>query len=277
MEHKRYLTLFQTTSAYELFTTTDKFIKPNVSYCKDDCKVHYNPYIKDYTKDYFTIENTGDDILSVVFKQRDSQTGDILDSQVTISYRTINSDWIETCEQINIEPHASIEIKANFRSDSNSTINCIMEGNTTCDVKGNVMSLLFGDDFIGKTDLTGYDYALAGLFAFNQNIVSAENLILPATILSMYCYNSMFGGCISLTTAPVLTATELARYCYGYMFYDCISLNNITVSFTNWASEERTASWVKGVAATGTFTCPADLQERIGWDFIPEGWTIVRV
>lgn len=47
MEHKRYLTLFQTTSAYELFTTTDKFIKPNVSYCKDDCKVHYNPYIKD--------------------------------------------------------------------------------------------------------------------------------------------------------------------------------------------------------------------------------------
>lgn len=276
MEQKQYLTLFQTTSAYELFTTTDKFIKPNVSYCKDDCKVHYN-HIKDYTKDYFTIENTGDDILSVVFKQRDSQTGDIFDTQVTISYRTITSDWIETYEQINIEPHASIEIKANFRSDSSSIINCVMEGNTTCDIKGNIMSLLFGDDFIGKTILTGYNYAFSALFAYNQNIVNAENLILPATVLSSYCYNTMFGGCTNLTTAPVLPATELARYCYGYMFYDCTSLNNITVAFTDWVSEERTASWVKDVAATGTFTCPADLQELRGWDFIPEGWTIARV
>ena len=303
MLFKKHLTLFQTTSEYELFTTTDKFIKPNVSYCKDDCKVYYNPY-KDYAKDYFTIENTGDDILSIVFKQLSPETGDFLDSQVTISYRTTKSDWVETYEPINIEPHESIEIKANLRVDliNLALNNCVMEGNTTCDIKGNIMSLLFGDDFIDKTDLTGYLAAFYLLFMNNQNIVSAENLILPATTLanSCYygmfsgcsnlttapelpattleigCYANMFGGCSNLTIAPELPATTLANDCYAIMFKDCTNLNSITVAFTEW-DNGYTYIWVSGVATTGTFTCPADLPEQRGDDYIPEGWTIVRV
>ena len=303
MLFKKHLTLFQTTSEYELFTTTDKFIKPNVSYCKDDCKVYYNPY-KDYAKDYFTIENTGDDILSIVFKQLSPETGDFLDSQVTISYRTTKSDWVETYEPINIEPHESIEIKANLRVDliNLALNNCVMEGNTTCDIKGNIMSLLFGDDFIDKTDLTGYLAAFYLLFMNNQNIVSAENLILPATTLANSCYYGMFSGCSNLTTAPELPATTLeigcyanmfsgcsnltiapelpattlANDCYAIMFKDCTNLNSITVAFTEW-DNGYTYIWVSGVATTGTFTCPADLPEQRGDDYIPEGWTIVRV
>ena len=276
MLFKKHLTSFQTTSEYELFQTTDKFVKPNVSYCKDECKVYYNPYIKDYAKDYFTIENTGDDILSVVFKQLSPETGDFLDSQVTISYRRINSDWVEQYEPINIEPHESIEIKANLRNLSSLNM-CVMEGNTTCDVKGNIMSLLFGDDFIGKTDLTGYDYAFTYLFYNNQNIIGAENLVLPATTLADGCYGGMFSNCSSLTTAPELPATVLVDGCYSYMFYGCTNLNNITVAAcTSWVSHQ-TQEWVKGVSATGTFTCPADLPEYRGYDFIPYDWTIVRV
>lgn len=39
------------------------------------------------------------------------------------------------------------------------------------------------------------------------------------------CY-SMFSGCESLTSAPVLTATKLAHNCYYYMFWYCTSLTS---------------------------------------------------
>ena len=38
------------------------------------------------------------------------------------------------------------------------------------------------------------------------------------------CYDSMFFGCTSLTTAPELPATKLTERCYAYMFQGCTSL-----------------------------------------------------
>ena len=89
---------------------------------------------------------------------------------------------------------------------------------------GNVMSLLFGDNFIGQTDLTGKNYAFYQLFYSNTHLVDASNLILPATTLTEYCYDGMFDGCTSLTAAPELPATTLANRCYNGMFYGCTSL-----------------------------------------------------
>lgn len=87
------------------------------------------------------------------------------------------------------------------------------------DVEGNVMSLLFGDDFIGKTDLTGYDWAFAHLLAgINLDVINANNLVLPATTLSTGCYYWMFGGSYNLVSMPELPATTLAPYCYAYMY-----------------------------------------------------------
>ena len=89
---------------------------------------------------------------------------------------------------------------------------------------GNIMSLYYGDDFVGKANLTGKDYAFYQLFYQNANLTDAANLILPATTLSTYCYNNMFRSCTSLTTAPVLPATTLAESCYRSMFNSCTSL-----------------------------------------------------
>ena len=91
-------------------------------------------------------------------------------------------------------------------------------------VQGNIMSLLFGDDFTNQTDLTGKDYSFYELFYQNTNIKSAKNLILPATTLASSCYRYMFDGCTSLTSAPELPATTLADSCYQGMFRDCTSL-----------------------------------------------------
>ena len=47
---------------------------------------------------------------------------------------------------------------------------------------------------------------------------------LPVTTLANYCYQEMFQGCTSLTTAPALPATTLADSCYSVMFQGCTSL-----------------------------------------------------
>src|SRR5574344_414558 len=41
-----------------------------------------------------------------------------------------------------------------------------------------------------------------------------------------YCYQGMFSGCTSLTSAPILSAATLATYCYNYMFASCTSISS---------------------------------------------------
>ena len=90
------------------------------------------------------------------------------------------------------------------------------------DVDGNIMSLVYGDGFIGQTIIN--DFQFRTLFNNCNKLISAENLVLPSTTLTTNCYFAMFASCSSLTTAPQLPATTLAEYCYNQMFYGCSSL-----------------------------------------------------
>lgn len=88
------------------------------------------------------------------------------------------------------------------------------------DVEGNIMSLIFGDNFADKTDLTGYENVFNDLF-YASNVKSALNLSLPATKLAVRCYQGMFAGS-SLVTPPVLLPIlEMAEYCCYNMFNTC--------------------------------------------------------
>lgn len=93
-------------------------------------------------------------------------------------------------------------------------------------VYGNIMSLVYGANFEGQTSLSGKNYIFKNMFSNNQNLMDAENLVLPATTLATYCYQYMFSNCTSLVTAPALPATTLASNCYGDMFSGCTSLVN---------------------------------------------------
>lgn len=98
---------------------------------------------------------------------------------------------------------------------------------------------------------------------------------LPATTLTTYCYANMFSGCTSLTTAPELPATTLVDSCYSYMFYGCTSLNSITCLATDITASECTLYWLGNVAANGTFTKAAGMEDwTTGNDGIPTGWTV---
>ena len=94
-----------------------------------------------------------------------------------------------------------------------------------CYVYGNIMSLVSKDNFATSTVLTK-DYTFSRLFKDNAHIWNhaSRNLLLPATVLTEYCYGYMFSGCSNLTVAPELPAKTLGGNCYQNMFSGCTSL-----------------------------------------------------
>lgn len=172
-------------------------------------------------------------------------------------------------------------------------------GSATYDIQGNIMSLLYGDNFADRTTLPSTNYVFCSLFK-KAPVCSAENLVLPATELKDYCYRALFSYCEMLTKAPelpattlatgcymymfercaikeapVLNATTLVKECYGHMFEDCARLNQITCLATEGlnASNCRT-DWVKNVASSGAFRKAAGVSWSTGNSHIPTGWTV---
>lgn len=96
----------------------------------------------------------------------------------------------------------------------------------SCNLSGNCMSLLFGDNASKNYSLAEYSYAFYKLFYNCTNIKKVSATFLPAIALSNYCYGYMFYGCTGLTDAPNLPAQTLVSSCYYYMYYGCTSMTN---------------------------------------------------
>ena len=135
------------------------------------------------------------------------------------------------------------------------------------------MSLIYGDDFEGKTTFKTTDRTFYYLFNGNTNLVNAGDLILPATTMNDYCYSNMFRDCTALTTAPTLPATTLVEQCYSFMFYGCSNLNRIVTYANNISATKCINSWVSGVAAQGEFYNLGSATYSRGGSGIPSGWT----
>ena len=260
-----YLKEFENHSEYEAFTATTEFIKPNVSTCVSEDDVHYNP-----------IPPQSERYLTFIAKEN----GSFKFSGNTVQYSLDEGKtWTNLTNNTN-SPTVTAGNKIMWRTESGLTPSQTagigrFSASTQFDVEGNPMSLLLGDDFKGKTDLTGKNYAFYGLFSGCTNVVSAKNMSLPATTLAEYCYSSMFSGCTSLTTAPALPATTLVTFCYNSMFNGCTSLNYIKAMFTDTPSSTYTSNWVNGVATSGTFVKnSAATWDVTGVNGIPTGWTV---
>ena len=210
---EQYLKQFANHSQYESYIATD-FVKPNVSYCVSENEVHYNPYVHDYADDYFTF----------VALESGTFTFEPKNSNV-ISYSTDNGETWTEGNSVSVNNGDKVLWKGTMTPSTSSPQGIGTFSSTAeFDVQGNAMSLLYGDNFKGQTDLTGKNYAFYNLFYENVKIVNAESLSLPATTLAYCCYSHIFYGCTSLTTAPKLPATTLADDCYVAMFSGCASL-----------------------------------------------------
>lgn len=176
---------------------------------------------------------------------------------------------------ITISSGERVLFKGDFKNGDQKVGILTASGYGRFDAYGNIMSLLYGDDFVDKISLTNQNI-FDGLFYWNTNLTNAKNLILPATTLSDKCYHQMFYGCSNLTTAPVLPATTLAGHCYTNMFRNCSNLKEITCLATDISAGYCTNEWVYGVSSTGTFIKnPSMTSWPTGDNGIPANWTVV--
>lgn len=256
----------------------------------------------DYSTEYLTIESLEDG----------NQIGIVDSGRPSISISTDKQTWTTVTPDaaptyfITLNTGEKVYIKGSnnaYYSDSWST-----QGYFTStgqfNVSGNIMSLIYADDFKNKTTLSSSNSSAFMYLFYNTNkLISAEHLVLPATTLSDNCYAHMFKGCSSLTTAPSLPATSLADHCYAnmfdgcsslttapelpaitlsdwcyyFMFADCSSLNYIKMLATDVSAILCLEWWVNGVATSGTFVKDASTTLPTGESGIPDGWTVETV
>ena len=278
----------------------------DVSYFKvgaTDCSIYlgntklYPTGGHDYSLDYFTIVSEANNNTVSIVAENSAPS-------ITVSASTDNGQtWTEytggTIATLNTGDKVLLKgVNTTFGSSKGRNR---IDGTQNFHAEGNIMSLLYGDNFVGQTSLSGRDYALKGLFVSSSKITSAENLILPATTLSVGCYNDMFCDAVNLTiapalpattltescysgmfarinyltTAPVLPAPTLAQKCYANMFLDDGALNYVKCLATNISASNCTQGWLARVSSTGTFVKAANMSSwpRNG-NGIPSGWTV---
>ena len=211
----KYLKEFATQQEYEAYINNNPDL-PNVSLIDEDESVKYN--VKpDYSKEYLTFVALEDG----TFKFNKVGTGN------DIQYSLDGGDtWVELSANENtptIHQGEKIMWKAELTPSSVSGSGKF-SSTGRYDVEGNPMSLLYGDNFVGQTSLTGKDSAFLALFKYSNKLINAKKMSLPATTLSNKCYNEMFYECSLLITPPELPATTLTEMCYSSMFYNCINL-----------------------------------------------------
>ena len=196
------------------------------------------PLKRDYSKEYLTIEAVDNSVLvefilgttSGMSVSKDIQYSKDKSSWVTISFGNLSGGNIPG---VRINKGEKLYLKgdnttySDYSDDVNNQFyHCnikITGDNSNAKLYGNIMSLLYADNFTNQTTLYNR-CALRWLFRSSTALTDASNLILPATTLSEKCYEAMFTDCSSLTSIPKLPATTLAPFCYSAMFQNCTSL-----------------------------------------------------
>ena len=179
-----------------------------------------------------------------------------------------------------------------------------------CNVYGNIMSLIFGDDFVGRGLSIDNIGAFVQIFkpsntTDGSGIVDASNLILPEGN-AIGCFRAMFAGCKkmtaapriiiittagthkcyymsenckSLTTAPELPASRASACDYQYMFTGCTSLTSCTclLDSPSFGSSSGTCyRMFRNITTSGTLTASSRASGRWtqGTNGVPTTWTI---
>ena len=236
----KYLKKFETHAEYEEYVTGGTMVKPNVSYCEDFDDVHYNPWT--WADAYLTTVALEDGTISFVIFRRMGT-----DMITSISYSTDDGEtWTTTNNIDNKSAELQITVNVNegdkvlWKGDAKQLgyeegefVGSFFSSTCEFDVMGNVMSMLYGDNFKDKFEIEE-DSAFCLLFfdfyeALPCYVVNAKDLVLPATTLTNNCYREMFKFCTNLVTPPQLPATTLASGCYNSMFIRCTSLTTAPV------------------------------------------------
>ena len=249
-----YLHLYKTKQAHDADYNGSAYEEPWVAYVMATEEVSYNKH-HDYSLEYltFTALESGTFTLTIPSDVDTSYLESVSYSTdggqnwtttqngatyITVTTPTINAGEKVLWKGIGVSMAASNRVTSQFSSTGNYK------------VSGNVMSLLYGDNFSSASSFSaGSTYNFTRLFRDSIHLVMASDLILPAT--------------------------TLVSNCYMYMFYNCSNLNYIKAMFTTTPSNTYTSNWVRGIAATGTFVKNSAAQWNVtGIHGVPSGWTV---
>lgn len=202
----KYLRKFASDAEYAAFKNSDSYVTPNVVLVNG--KVDYNPVI-------YPLYIEARESLNVSFSN-------------TYEYSKDNKTWTSGTSSTSISANAGERVffrASGLAASFSSGIGKFTISNGNCNVGGNVMSMVYGADFVDKTEVVNNNQ-FTSMFKGCTNVIDASKLLLPATTLTENCYTNMFYGCTSLVNPPALPATTLAQYCYNNMFQGCTSLVN---------------------------------------------------
>ncbi len=147
----KYIKLFNNHADYNTYITGNDKVLPNLSYCEDEDETHLNKLI-DYSKIYLIFTALEDTKYS--FTNNDLQ------------YSTDDGNTWLTLTAGESTPTITSGTNILWKCD-NPTINYGIgrfDSTGNFEIKGNIMSLLYGDNFKNQTDLTGKNYCFYQLF-----------------------------------------------------------------------------------------------------------------
>ena len=153
----KYIKRFESEALYELFKLSEDYITPNVSWCENEYSTKYNPYIPphDYSNDYLTIISTSDNN-TIGWKASNSLLTKTIsvstDNGQTWTDVTSNTSGI-TIAILNTGDKLLIKGSNNVYGANIDYYN-YFTSTGQFNVEGNIMSMIYGDNFIGQTTLS---------------------------------------------------------------------------------------------------------------------------
>lgn len=245
----------------------------------------------DYSKDYFTIEALSIGtigIKSIDFEERQDLSKLIeysLDNGITwnsvdiLHYPAYETKNLFIFNNFNIGDKVLIKSN-NFFNVIGGSVRSYFGGTAQIKVYGNIMSLIYGDNFINQVVINKEAIFYELFWECWDTLIDAQNLILPAIELSNYCYCEMFKNCTNMIKAPEIPNISPAMGSFVDMFLSCNSLNYIKFiginTYDKIYNSNCFAGWLGDVSLTGTFIKNKDALYD-NKEVIPLGWTIKEI
>ena len=230
-----------------------------------------NPYAE-YLSQYLTMEMLESGVISLsIIKVAGGSLG----------YSINNGEWVDknwtttsASPDIITTPSLSVGDKVRWRySNPNGTFSSGYYSKSTfsstgkCNVYGNILSLIYGDNFADKHSVTDSAHVLRDIFRDIQS-VSAEFMIIPVDIIHTYCCVLIFSGNTTIEKGPVFISSEIKSNGLQQAFDGCTSLQSVTILADTVNTSQ--SNWARNVPSGGVLT------KKTGttWNLLPTGWTV---
>lgn len=197
------------------------------------------PTVIDYSKEYLTITSLADSNDITWVANSSSYTK-------TIEWSVDKITWTSITSATSSNTITTLNTGEKLYLRGTNTTYCYSGTNYTAirsadnkqfNVSGNILSLIYGDNFMNYTAFSSGERQVSQLFR-NSNVVNASNLILPKT--STRSFQSLFLNCSDLIYPPTITDTTIQSSAINEMFSGCTSLvdaSNVMPNVTTLSSE----------------------------------------